>query len=78
MDKATGVFLFDPIIAGLEVRSVATFVAHRPQDDARMVEIALHVASVAFQMCFLVARFFGQRGFLESHAVALQIASATR
>ena len=73
VDEATGVFLFDPIVTGLEVRTVAALVTQRPQDDARMVEIALHVALVAFQMCFLVDWFFGQRGFLESHAVALQI-----
>ena len=73
VDEAAGVFLFDPVVTGLEVRTVATLVAHRPQDDARMVEVALHVALVAFQMRFLVSRVLGQRLFLEAHAVAFEI-----
>ena len=38
-----------------------------------MVEVALHVALVAFQMRFLVSRVLGQRLFLEAHAVAFEI-----
>ncbi len=70
---AAGVFLFDPVVTGLEVRTVATLVAHRPQDDARMVEVALHVALVTFQMRFLIRGVLGQSLFLEAHAVAFEI-----
>ena len=73
VNRPRGVVSLDPVVAGVEVRPVARFVAQRPDDDRRMVDAALHVAFVALQMRLGVERILGQRLFAVTHAVRLDI-----
>ena len=67
------VFGLDPVVGSFEIRTVSGFVTQRPEDDARVVETALYVALVAFQMRFLIRRILGQRGFLIAHTVRFYV-----
>jgi len=53
------VLRLDPAVGGLEVGAVDGLVAERPDDDARMVEVHLHVVLVALQY---LAREEGRKG----------------
>ena len=68
-DGARRVLGFCPTVACLEVRTEAGFITHRPDDDRRMVEVALHVALVALQVCQLVVLPLCQRLLVIAHAV---------
>ncbi len=67
------VFCLYPIVGGLEVRTIAGFVAKRPEDDAGMIETALHIALVALHMCFLIVRTLGKCLLAVAHSVRLDI-----
>ena len=70
---AARVFGLNPFIHGLEVRAETSLVAHRPEYDARVVEIALHIALVAFHVRLGVCRVFCKRLVAISHAVRLDV-----
>ena len=73
MDRPRGVVSLDPVVAGVEIGAVARLVAQRPDDDRRMVDIAPHVADVAFQMRLGVGGILGQRLFVVAHAVRFEV-----
>ena len=54
-----GVFVLDPVVSGLEVRTVSSLVTQGPEDDTRMVEATLDVTLVTFQMRFLIRWVLG-------------------
>ena len=73
MDRPRGVVSLDPVVAGVEIGAVARLVAQRPDDDRRVVDIAPHVADVAFQMRLGVGGILGQRLFVVAHAVRFEV-----
>ena len=54
-----GILVFDPIVSGLEVRTVSRLVTQGPEDYTRMVETTLDVTLVTFQMRFLIRWVLG-------------------
>ncbi|OAV64901.1 hypothetical protein Barb4_03772 [Bacteroidales bacterium Barb4] len=67
-----GVFRFNPLVAGFKVGTETGFVAQRPDNNRGMIEIALHVALVAFQMGGGVERVLCQCVFAV-HAVRFDV-----
>ena len=70
---ARGVFRLYPVVGGLEIGAVARLVAERPEDDARMVEIPLHVPLVPFHVRQRVVLPFRERSLPVAHPVALYV-----
>ena len=73
MHRTRRVVLLDPTVAGLEVGAHARLVAHRPDDDRRMVLVAQHHAPVALHVRLCISRHLGQRVFVVAHAVRLDV-----
>ena len=73
MDRPRRVVCLHPVVAGVEIGSVARLVAQRPGDDRRVVDVAPHVADVAFQMRLGESRVLGQRLFVVAHAVRFEV-----
>ena len=73
LNRARGVLGLYPVVGGLEVGSVAGLVAERPYDDARMVVEVLHVALVAFHVCFCVCRVLGECLVAVAHTVRFDV-----
>ena len=73
MDRPRGVVSLDPVVAGVEIGAVARLVAQRPDDDRRVVDVAPHVADVAFQMRLGVGGILGQCLFVVAHAVRFEV-----
>ena len=61
------VFRFHPVVSGFEVRTVSGLVAQRPEDDAGVVEAALHIAPVAFHVRLPVVGTLGKGTFAITH-----------
>ena len=70
---ATGVFCLRPLIRLLEVLAIACLIAQRPEDDAGVIEVALHVALVALHVGFLIVGTLSQCSFAIAHAMTLDV-----
>ncbi len=68
-----GILVLDPVVSGLEVRTVSRLVTQRPEDDTRMVETTLNVTLVTFQVRFLIGGVLGQRLLAVSHSMRLHV-----
>ena len=64
----------DPVVAGLEVGAVARLVAHAPDNDGGMVEVALHHPAVAGEVRLGEERILPEGRGTVAHAVGLDIA----
>ncbi len=73
LNRAAGVFGFHPFICVHKVGTVAALVAERPEYYARVVEVALHIALVAFKVCLSEQRHFGECAFAVAHAVGFEV-----
>ena len=70
---ARGIHCLHTVIGRLEVGAIAGLIAQRPEDDARIVEVAGHVTLVAFDVSLQVRWVLGQGLLAIAHAVALHI-----
>src|SRR5882672_9708263 len=73
MDGPAGIALMNPLRGGLEIRSIARLVAERPDDDGRMVLIALNHANCAIHMGASPVGVPGECPLAKTHAVALDV-----
>ena len=62
-----------PLVRGIEVGAVPRLVTQRPEDDARMIEVALHVALVALHVRLGVSGYFRQRLVAIAHSVRFDV-----
>ena len=67
------VLLFQPVVGLFEVGAVARFVTQTPDDDARVVAVALHHARDALEMRRFVGGILGKRLFVVTHAVRFDV-----
>ena len=67
------VFRFHPVVGGFEVRTVSGLVAQRPEDNAGMVEAALHIALVTFHVRLLVVGALGKGTFAIAHPMRFDV-----
>jgi hypothetical protein len=73
MHRPGRVALFDPLRAGDEIRPVAGFVAHRPDDRRRVVLEGLDHVDDAVEVGRFPGRDLGQRFLVVTHAVGLDV-----
>ena len=69
----TRVFLFNPLVALFEVRSVARLVTERPEYDARVVEPALHIALIALEVSLEEVRVLGESLVVVAHTMRFDV-----
>ena len=73
LHRATGVDTLYPVVHPFEIWSIASLIAHTPDDDARMIAQGEHITLVAFKVHLLKVSALGQCTFAITHAMALQI-----
>ena len=62
-----------PVVGLLEIRTVASLVAQRPNNDARMILERHHITLLTLKMCPFKVLTLGQCTVAIAHAVALQV-----
>ena len=73
LHRARGVVGLHPVVALLEVRTVAGFVAQRPHDDRGVILKRHHIALLTLEVGLGIIVATGQRLLAIAHAVALDI-----
>ena len=73
LNRSGWIALFEPLVAGGEVYAVAGFVAHRPDNNRRVIFVALHHILHPFEMCFAPQRIFGQAALAIAHSVRFDV-----
>ena len=73
MDRAGWIALFDPLRALLEVDAIAGLIAHRPDDDGRVVFIAFEHVLDAVEVGRAPGWVLGQGFIAVAHAVGLEV-----
>ena len=63
----------NPIVAALEVRSIACLIAQAPNDDAGMIAQGEHIGLVALQVHLGKVLALGQCAFAITHAMTFEV-----
>ena len=73
LNRTSCILSLDPVVGRFKVGTIASLVTHRPEDDGRMVVVALHIALVALQMSQFIIIANGQGLLAIAHSVRFHI-----